>query len=116
MLERAGFVKWGQKGSHLTLYRASDRRALTVPIHFAKTVPKGTLRDHQPGRFDHRGIPQPPLKPVSRKSKVETITNGYEVETGAILGMSQCTSPIASGCMTPARMKRGTYVWNHWRV
>ena len=44
VLERAGFVKWRQKGSHLTLYRASDRRALTVPIHFAKTVPKGTLR------------------------------------------------------------------------
>jgi predicted RNA binding protein YcfA (HicA-like mRNA interferase family) len=22
----------------------SDRRALTVPIHFSKTVPKGTLR------------------------------------------------------------------------
>ena len=44
ILERAGFVRWRQKGSHLTLYRASDRRALTVPIHFSKTVPKGTLR------------------------------------------------------------------------
>jgi len=44
ILERVGFVQWRQKGSHLTLYRASDRRALTVPIHFAKTVPKGTLR------------------------------------------------------------------------
>jgi predicted RNA binding protein YcfA (HicA-like mRNA interferase family) len=44
ILERAGFVKWRQKGSHLTLYRASDRRALTVPVHFSKTVPKGTLR------------------------------------------------------------------------
>jgi predicted RNA binding protein YcfA (HicA-like mRNA interferase family) len=42
-LEKAGFVAWRQKGSHLTLYRASDRRALTVPIHFSKTVPKGTL-------------------------------------------------------------------------
>jgi predicted RNA binding protein YcfA (HicA-like mRNA interferase family) len=44
ILERAGFVKWRQKGSHLTLYRACDRRALTVPIHFSKTIPKGTLR------------------------------------------------------------------------
>ena len=44
ILERAGFVKWRQRGSHLTMYRASDHRALTVPIHFAKTVPKGTLR------------------------------------------------------------------------
>ncbi len=43
MLERAGFARWRQKGSHLTLYRASDRRALTVPMHFSKTVPKGTL-------------------------------------------------------------------------
>ena len=42
-LERAGFVKWRQKGSHLTLYRETDHRALTVPIHFSKTVPKGTL-------------------------------------------------------------------------
>ena len=44
ILERAGFVRWRQRGSHLTLYRASDRRALTVPIHFSKTIPKGTLR------------------------------------------------------------------------
>ena len=44
ILERAGFVKWRQKGSHLTMYRASDQRVLTVPIHFSKTVPKGTLR------------------------------------------------------------------------
>jgi predicted RNA binding protein YcfA (HicA-like mRNA interferase family) len=43
VLEKAGFVRWRQKGSHLTLYRASDRRALTVPTHFFKTVPKGTL-------------------------------------------------------------------------
>jgi predicted RNA binding protein YcfA (HicA-like mRNA interferase family) len=42
-LERAGFVAWRQKGSHLTMYRAADRRALTVPVHFRKTIPKGTL-------------------------------------------------------------------------
>jgi predicted RNA binding protein YcfA (HicA-like mRNA interferase family) len=42
-LERAGFVRWRQKGSHLSLYRERDRRALTIPMHFAKTVPKGTL-------------------------------------------------------------------------
>ncbi len=44
ILGKAGFVPCGQKGSHLTLYREQDRRSLTVPIHFAKTVPKGTLR------------------------------------------------------------------------
>jgi predicted RNA binding protein YcfA (HicA-like mRNA interferase family) len=44
ILERVSFVKWRQKGSHLTMYRASDHRALTVPMHFSKTVPKGTLR------------------------------------------------------------------------
>jgi predicted RNA binding protein YcfA (HicA-like mRNA interferase family) len=42
-LERAGFVRWRQKGSHLTLYRERDKKALTIPIHFGKTVPKGTL-------------------------------------------------------------------------
>ncbi len=31
------------RGSHLTMYRATDRRALTVPVHFRKTIPKGTL-------------------------------------------------------------------------
>lgn len=44
ILERAGFAKWRQRGSHLTMYRARDHRALTVPIHFAKAIPKGTLR------------------------------------------------------------------------
>ncbi len=44
ILEKAGFVKWRQRGSHLTLYRESDHRSLTVPVHFSKTVPKGTLR------------------------------------------------------------------------
>jgi len=43
-LERAGFQTWRQKGSHLTMFRDADRRALTVPIHFSKDVPKGTLR------------------------------------------------------------------------
>ena len=43
ILEKAGYVEWRQKGSHLTLYRETDRRPVTVPIHFRKTVPKGTL-------------------------------------------------------------------------
>ena len=43
ILERAGFVRFRQKGSHLTLYRERDKNALTVPLHFGKTVPKGTL-------------------------------------------------------------------------
>jgi len=42
-LEKAGFVRWRQKGSHLTMYRTADHRALTVPIHFRKAIPKGTL-------------------------------------------------------------------------
>ncbi len=43
ILEKAGFVRWRQKGSHLTMYRAADHRALTVPVHFRKTISKGTL-------------------------------------------------------------------------
>ena len=43
-LEGAGFQTWRQKGSHLTMFRDKDRRALTIPIHFSKDVPKGTLR------------------------------------------------------------------------
>jgi len=43
-LEKAGFSRWRQKGSHLTMFREADRRALTIPFHFSKTVPKATLR------------------------------------------------------------------------
>jgi len=38
-LEKAGFPRWRQKGSHLTMFREADRRALTIPLHFSKTVP-----------------------------------------------------------------------------
>ncbi|MFH1523083.1 MAG: type II toxin-antitoxin system HicA family toxin [Patescibacteria group bacterium] len=44
ILYKAGFIKWRQKGSHLSLYRKSDNRSLTIPIHFNKDMPKGTLR------------------------------------------------------------------------
>jgi predicted RNA binding protein YcfA (HicA-like mRNA interferase family) len=40
----AGFIQWRQKGSHLTMYRESDGSILTVPMHFSKIVPRGTLR------------------------------------------------------------------------
>ncbi len=44
ILSKAGFIKWRQKGSHLSLYRENDNKALTVPMHFNKDVPTGTLR------------------------------------------------------------------------
>ena len=44
ILAKAGFVKWRQKGSHLSLYREEDNKALTVPMHFNRDIPKGTLR------------------------------------------------------------------------
>jgi predicted RNA binding protein YcfA (HicA-like mRNA interferase family) len=43
ILEKAGFVRWRQKGSHLTMFRSGDQRAITVPMHFSRTIPKGTL-------------------------------------------------------------------------
>jgi predicted RNA binding protein YcfA (HicA-like mRNA interferase family) len=42
-LERAGFRKVRQKGSHAT-YKHSDGRRATIPVHPARTVPKATLR------------------------------------------------------------------------
>lgn len=42
-LERTGFCRVRQKGSHAT-YKHSDGRRVTIPIHPAKTVPKATLR------------------------------------------------------------------------
>lgn len=42
-LKRAGFVEDGQRGSHLRLWRAADRRLVIVPMHKGD-LPKGTLR------------------------------------------------------------------------
>ncbi len=44
VLKKAGFVEKRQKGSHLTLWRGSDKRRITVPIHPGREVPMGTLR------------------------------------------------------------------------
>jgi predicted RNA binding protein YcfA (HicA-like mRNA interferase family) len=44
VLERAGFIRKRQKGSHLHLFRESDKRRVTVPVHTGKVVPIGTLR------------------------------------------------------------------------
>ncbi len=43
-LEKAGFVSRRQKGSHLHMFRESDRRRVTVPIHKGRDIPTGTLR------------------------------------------------------------------------
>jgi predicted RNA binding protein YcfA (HicA-like mRNA interferase family) len=43
-LERAGFEKRRQKGSHVHLRRDSDQKRVTVPVHSGKTLPPGTLR------------------------------------------------------------------------
>jgi predicted RNA binding protein YcfA (HicA-like mRNA interferase family) len=43
-LETIGFVARRQKGSHLQLFRESDRRRVTIPIHKGKDIPVGTLK------------------------------------------------------------------------
>ena len=43
-LERAGFVRRRQKGSHLHMWREADRKRVTIPVHKGKIVPPGTLR------------------------------------------------------------------------
>ena len=43
-LKKAGFVERRQRGSHLHLYRKSDSKRVTVPIHKGKLIPIGTLR------------------------------------------------------------------------
>lgn len=43
-LERAGFVKKRQKGSHLHMWREADKKRVTVPVHKGKIVPPRTLR------------------------------------------------------------------------
>jgi len=44
VLKKAGFVEKRQKGSHLTMWRGSDKRRVTIPIHPGREVPIGTLR------------------------------------------------------------------------
>jgi predicted RNA binding protein YcfA (HicA-like mRNA interferase family) len=43
-LKKAGFIEWRQSGSHLSMYREKDGKALTIPVHFKKDIPIGTLR------------------------------------------------------------------------
>ena len=42
-LRRAGYTMARQKGSHAILIRESDRRAVVVPMHVKRDLPKGTL-------------------------------------------------------------------------
>lgn len=44
VLKRAGYEEQRQRGSHLTMRRASDGRRITVPVHEGRIVPLGTLR------------------------------------------------------------------------
>jgi predicted RNA binding protein YcfA (HicA-like mRNA interferase family) len=44
ILEKIGFVQKRQKGSHLHLFRESDRRRVTVPVHRGKDIPTGTFK------------------------------------------------------------------------
>lgn len=41
-LEKVGFVRIRQKGSHVSLYRQSDERITLVPLH--NEIAKGTLK------------------------------------------------------------------------
>jgi predicted RNA binding protein YcfA (HicA-like mRNA interferase family) len=42
-LKKAGCVVARQKGSHVVLIRKTDKRAVVIPMHVKKDVPKGTL-------------------------------------------------------------------------
>lgn len=43
-LESVEFIARRQKGSHLHMFRESDRRRVTVPIHKGRDIPIGTLK------------------------------------------------------------------------
>lgn len=43
-LQRLGFEKSHQRGSHLTLTRPTDGRRATIPIHAGRTLKKGLLK------------------------------------------------------------------------
>lgn len=43
-LRKAGFIARRQKGSHLHMFRESDGRRVTIPIHAGRNIPIGTLK------------------------------------------------------------------------
>jgi predicted RNA binding protein YcfA (HicA-like mRNA interferase family) len=43
-LRRAGFEEQRQRGSHLHLRRAVDKRRVTIPVHAGRVIPPGTLK------------------------------------------------------------------------
>ncbi len=43
-LQRAGFVRVRQAGSHVTMRDHDTRRSATVPLHGGRDLPPGTLR------------------------------------------------------------------------
>jgi len=53
----------------LTLYREPDRRALAVPIHFPKTIPKGTLNDGVNEKDDAREVRGSQAASIKRKKR-----------------------------------------------
>ena len=42
--EKAGFRIRRQKGSHIIMFRESDKRRVVIPVHGNKDIPLGTLR------------------------------------------------------------------------
>jgi predicted RNA binding protein YcfA (HicA-like mRNA interferase family) len=44
ILKHVGFEEQRQRGSHLHLYRVSDSRRITVPVHKGRIIPIGTLK------------------------------------------------------------------------
>jgi len=43
-LKKAGFIERRQKGSHLHMFRDSDKRRVTIPVHARRNIPIGTLK------------------------------------------------------------------------
>jgi predicted RNA binding protein YcfA (HicA-like mRNA interferase family) len=43
-LKKAGFTEQRQRGSHLRMWRETDKCLVIVPMHKGRDVPTGTLR------------------------------------------------------------------------
>lgn len=44
-LKRAGWIVWGQKGSHVKLIKEGNPNILSIPVHKGKPIKKGLLLD-----------------------------------------------------------------------
>ncbi|MBI3665592.1 MAG: type II toxin-antitoxin system HicA family toxin [Acidobacteria bacterium] len=76
LFEKAGFEPWRQRGSHLTMYRVSNQKVLTIPVQ--------PLAEHSGCWFEGRRKPSSALLRLLYRSLVQRMFRaGAATRTGS---------------------------------